>query len=261
MSFLNQSNLGKATSYSDQYDPSVLLGIPRENNRKQILGELPPPFSGFDIWNHYEVSWLNSKGKPIAAIAQLLYSSDSFYLIESKSMKLYFNTFNGTCFDSINSVQKIIQHDLTACTQSEVKVKLWAMEHMAQSLVLEKHFSGICLDGLDVTCDRYTVDANLLKSDKKHIVTETFMSNLLKSNCLVTGQPDWASIQIVSYGPKIDRSSLLKYLVSYRNHKEFHEHCIERIYMDVMVHCALIKFNSLWTLYATRRLGYQSNPK
>ena len=230
-----QSELGKKAEYNPHYNPDVLFAIPRQSKRDEIGITGALPFIGFDIWNHYEVSWLNEKGKPIVATAELIYPCESQNIIESKSMKLYFNSFNNTAFKDIQVLQATIRNDLSARVGSPVLVKVTDLMD-AKFGQFDAGMEGQCLDALDIECSVYMVRSEFLSSESV-VVEETLYSNLLKSNCLVTHQPDWASVQIRYKGNKINHEGLLKYLVSFRNHNEFHEQCIERIFVDIMKHC------------------------
>jgi len=249
--------LGKKSAYEHHYNPDKLFPILRDEKRLEIgISPNALPFYGYDLWNHYEVSWLNPKGKPVVAIAEIIYSCHSPSIIESKSMKLYFNTFNQTRFQDKKEVEQTIQKDLEAALEHPVQIQLFDLEE-ASYLNQIHAFEGTHLDNLDVDCDEYQPNAQLLKVGTEE-VEETLYSNLLKSNCLVTFQPDWGSIQIHYQGLKIDHESLLKYLITFRNHNEFHEQCIERIFQDIMQQC---KPKSL-TVYGryTRRGGVDINP-
>jgi 7-cyano-7-deazaguanine reductase len=251
--------LGKQVKYKDSYDNSLLFPIKRSLNRNKIITQSELPFNGYDLWNCYEVSWLNQKGKPEVRIVHFIVSADSEYLIESKSIKLYLNSFNNTKFTSEIEVSDIIQSDLSHAAGLAVEVFLNKLAYYkSQPLGL---FDGVLLDEIDVEVSDYQVNSDLLKMDLDPVgefVEETLYSNLLKSNCLVTGQPDWASVQIKYTGRKINHSSLLKYLISYRNHNGFHEDCIEHIFIDILEKC---KPQEL-TVYAkyTRRGGVDINP-
>lgn len=252
-----KSELGKTSTYSQLYNPNHLYMILREGKREEIgIDPKALPFKGFDCWNHYEVSWLNAKGKPMVAIAEIMYDCNSPYLVESKSLKLYFNSFNNTQFKSAQEVENIVKHDLETRLGVVVFVKISSLAE-AKHASLQPSFSGICLDMLDVACTKYLVEPNYL-SVEAEAVEEVLYSDLLKSNCLVTNQPDWGSVQIAYKGKKINHEGLLKYLVSFRNHNEFHEQCIERIFMDILRLC---QPESL-TVYGryTRRGGLDINP-
>lgn len=250
------SELGKQTEYDSHYNPEKLFSISRQTKRDEIgvSGELP--FFGFDLWNHYEVSWLNEKGKPIVALAEISYSCDSPNIIESKSLKLYFNSLNNTSFKNINAVQEIVKKDIEKNVGSSVSVKIIPL-NLCREEKFAIGFNGVCLDDLDIECSAYSVNS-LFLSTSNEIVEETLYSNLLKSNCPVTNQPDWGSVQIIYKGKKINREGLLRYIVSFRNHNEFHEQCIERIFMDIMRYCQPDDL----TVYGryTRRGGIDINP-
>ncbi|MFZ2314882.1 MAG: NADPH-dependent 7-cyano-7-deazaguanine reductase QueF [Gammaproteobacteria bacterium] len=251
-----QSELGKKAEYDPHYNPEKLFPIPRKGKRDEIGVPDNLPFFGFDLWNHYEVSWLNKKGKPVVALAEISYGCETPCIIESKSMKLYFNSFNNTNYKDETTVQAIIKKDIGERVGGEVSVKIIPLSDLSDDKLFIG-FNGECLDKLDVECSSYMVEQSLLISEEK-LVEETLFSNLLKSNCLVTNQPDWGSIQISYKGKKINREGLLRYIVSFRNHNEFHEQCIERIFMDIMKHCQPEEL----TVYGryTRRGGLDINP-
>jgi 7-cyano-7-deazaguanine reductase len=250
------SLLGKQVKYSATYQPQLLFPIEREIKRKEIGIVAKPTFFGWDSWDHYEVSWLNEKGKPIVAIANICYDCHSPKMIESKSMKLYFNSFNQMQYDTKETLALIIQKDIANVIQSNVMVTLTLLSDY-QSTQFKGVFEGDCLDDLDIFCEDTIVNVSHLKTTGS-VITETLYSDLLKSNCLVTNQPDWGSVQICYTGAKIDREGLLKYIVSFRTHNEFHEQCIERIYMDIIHQCQ----PDALTVYGryTRRGGIDINP-
>lgn len=261
----NHSPLGKSSAYIDQYDASLLFPIPRAGKRADI-GIAPgstPPFLGADLWTAFELSWLNRRGKPQLALAHLTVPCESPNIIESKSFKLYLNSFNNTPFKDAAEVQARLRADLSeaawrgAAQPSSVGVKLLSPELFDQEQVHE--LDGLSLDRLDVECTRYTPAPDLLTAAFDEApVSEVLTSDLLKSNCLVTGQPDWGSVRISYTGPQINQEGLLQYLVSFRNHNEFHEQCVERIFMDLWARCKPLKL----TVYAryTRRGGLDINP-
>lgn len=249
--------LGKKSEYDATYNPDKLFPIPRAPKRLEIgINPEQLPFCGFDSWNHYEVSWLDHKGKPVVATAGMVYDCHSLNIIESKSLKLYFNSFNNTQFSSISEVENTIKKDLSLRLGTEVSVQVHQLGK-GTIISLQDAFTGESIDELDVNCSVYSVDPSFLTVEEQS-VEETLYSDLLKSNCLVTYQPDWGSVQIHYKGPKINREGLLKYIVSYRNHNEFHEQCIERIFVDIMQQC---KPQQL-TVYGryTRRGGLDINP-
>jgi len=255
---LAELTLGKATGYQAEYDASLLQGVPRKLNRDAIDLNETLPFHGTDIWTGYELSWLNARGKPMVAIAEFQLSYDSQNLIESKSFKLYLNTFNQTKFDSLKVLQATLAQDLSRCADGEVSVKIIEPKHFLTQRVVE--LPGTCIDNLDIEVNDYNFNPEYLQgsTDDKVVVAETLNSNLLKSNCLITSQPDWGSVMIRYQGPKIDREKLLRYLISFRQHNEFHEQCIERIFVDLKRFCNCAKL----TVYAryTRRGGLDINP-
>ena len=257
------SELGKSSAYVDQYDASLLFPIPRLAKREEIGVGTAPPFFGADLWTAFELSWLNLRGKPQVALAQFIVPCETPNIVESKSFKLYLNSFNNTRFLDAAAVQARLRADIGeaawrgAPNASSIGVKLLLPELFDREDVAE--FDGLSLDRLDVECSRYTPAPDLLSAAlDEPPVTEVLTSNLLKSNCLVTGQPDWGSVRIAYSGPQIDQEGLLQYLVSYRNHHEFHEQCVERIFMDLWTRCKPVKL----TVYAryTRRGGLDINP-
>lgn len=255
---LDQLKLGQQTQYADKYDRTLLQPVPRALNRDQLGITQQQPFSfGADVWTAYEISWLNPKGLPQVAIADVEIDYRSANLIESKSFKLYLNSFNQSKFDNAAQVQQILQRDLQNCAQGEVKVRLNSLDFFANQPIAT--FDGICIDEQDIEIHSYEFDAALLKNCAQgEIVEETLVSHLLKSNCLITQQPDWGSVQIRYVGKQIDREKLLRYLVSFRQHNEFHEQCVERIFCDLMQFAQPEKL----TVYAryTRRGGLDINP-
>jgi 7-cyano-7-deazaguanine reductase len=251
---LNDAPLGKKSSYINTYSPSLLFPLPRQPKRDEIGITTTLPFQGFDIWNGFELSWLNLKGKPVVAISEALFPCDSQFLVESKSQKLYLNSFNNSRFDSFETVRTIIESDFSKAAQAPVKVKLYSLSeapHKTGTL------QGLCLDDLDIECTTFLPDPSKLVTQNE-FVEETVHTNLLKSNCLVTGQPDWGSVEVSYKGKKIQHGGLLQYIVSLRDHNEFHEQCVERIFMDIQRACS-----PEWlTVYAryTRRGGLDINP-
>ncbi|GKS90313.1 NADPH-dependent 7-cyano-7-deazaguanine reductase QueF [Acidovorax sp. SUPP2539] len=258
-----QSQLGRASAYADQYDAALLFPIPRAGKRAEIgIGDTPP-FFGADLWTAFELSWLNPRGKPQVAIAHVTVPCETPNIVESKSFKLYLNSFNNTRFADAAEVQARIRADVSEAVwrgaphAGTVGVKLLQPELFDREPVQE--LDGLLLDRLDVECTQYTPAPELLSANHAETpVTEALTSHLLKSNCLVTGQPDWGSVRIHYSGPQIDQAGLLQYLVSFRNHNEFHEQCVERIFMDVWTRCKPIKL-SVYARY-TRRGGLDINP-
>ena len=255
-SALQGLSLGQQSAYISQYTPSLLQPVPRSLNRDDLglRGELP--FQGCDVWTLYELSWLNAKGKPVVAIGEVFVPATSPNLIESKSFKLYLNSFNQTRCDSLEAVQALLVQDLSGCAGAPVSVTLFTLDQAPHQIA---QLPGECIDSLDIEVDGYEFDETLLQGAAgREIVEETLHSHLLKSNCLVTSQPDWGSVVIRYKGPKLDREKLLRYLISFRQHNEFHEQCIERIFTDLKHFCAPEKL----TVHAryTRRGGLDINP-
>ncbi|HHE9517575.1 TPA: NADPH-dependent 7-cyano-7-deazaguanine reductase QueF [Haemophilus influenzae] len=255
---LKSLKLGQKTEYASQYDRTLLQAVPRALNRDGLGITQNQPFTiGADIWTAYEISWLNEKGLPQVAIADIYLDYQSQNLIESKSFKLYLNSFNQSKFADFNAVQQTMQCDLIECAQGDVKVRLNPVAvYDAQKI---DHLQGDCIDEQDIEISSYEFNANWLKdcvSDE--IVEEKLVSHLLKSNCLITNQPDWGTLHIHYVGKKINHEKLLRYVVSFRQHNEFHEQCVERIFCDLMHYAKPEKL----TVYAryTRRGGLDINP-
>ena len=244
--------LGRVVPYPREYDASLLFAIPRALGRGDIgidVGALP--FIGIDRWHAYEISWLDPHGKPCVATATLEVSATTPNLIESKSLKLYLNSFNSTHFDNADIVRERMAEDLSQCAGARVMVRL--------GLPAFGGDDGTLIDTLAIDIDDYgPPNAAYLQTDTGHDVEEILRSELLKSNCPVTGQPDWASLRIAYRGPRIDHPGLLRYLISFRDHCEFHEQCVERIFVDLMARCRPDSL-SVEARY-TRRGGLDINP-
>jgi len=258
-----QSTLGKPVAYPDRYDPTLLFPIARAQKREEIGIAGAPPFFGADLWTAYELSWLTPRGKPQVAIAHFTIPCETPNIVESKSLKLYLGSYNGTAFPSADAVRDRLRADLGEAVwrggtaQSSVGVRLLMPDQFDLEPIHE--LDGLSLDRLDIECTQYAPAPELLTSAvDEQPVEEVLTSNLLKSNCLVTGQPDWGSIQIRYSGPQIDQGGLLRYLVSFRNHNEFHEQCVERIFMDVWRRCKPSRL-AVYARY-TRRGGLDINP-
>ena len=255
---LKSLKLGQKTEYASQYDRTLLQPVPRALNRDGLGITQNQPFTiGADIWTAYEISWLNKKGLPQVAIADIYLDYQSQNLIESKSFKLYLNSFNQSKFADFNAVQQTMQGDLSECAQGDVKVRLNPVAVYDSQKI--EHLQGDCIDEQDIEITSYEFNADWLKdcvSDE--IVEEKLVSHLLKSNCLITNQPDWGTLHIHYIGKKINHEKLLRYVVSFRQHNEFHEQCVERIFCDLMHYAKPEKL----TVYAryTRRGGLDINP-
>lgn len=252
-------SLGKVTAYADQYDAGLLQPVPRQLARDSIglSADSVLPFVGHDIWHGYELSWLNSKGKPMVALLTVTVPFDSANLIESKSFKLYLNSFNQTRFRDISQVYQTMQQDLSTCAGKPVVVTI---HHVNELVAFQPTWiPGRCIDELDIEIDQYQYDGALLQlAGPGNIAEEKLHSHLLKSNCLITSQPDWASVFIHYKGPALCHESLLRYLISFRQHNEFHEQCVERIYTDIW-RLAAPEFLAVYACY-TRRGGLDINP-
>jgi 7-cyano-7-deazaguanine reductase len=257
---LQQTLLGKTTAYPDQYDPTILYPVPRQLNRDE-LGLKPDqrlPFYGSDIWHSYELSWLNPKGKPQVALARFCFACDSINIIESKSFKLYLNSFNQSKFRSFDAVKQLLEKDLAATAQGWVEVTLFTPQQIDD--FTPTALPGECIDDCDITIEDYRFSTHYLEQgfSSHQQVIQSLHSHLLKSNCLITNQPDWASVVISYSGRQISHEALLRYLVSFRQHNEFHEQCVERIFNDIWRIMQPQKLTV--TAYYTRRGGLDINP-
>ena len=255
MSRPEDSPLGKPAAYRDRYDPALLFAIERAPQRAALgLGDALP-FSGADLWTAYELSWLDPRGKPEVAIARFGVPADSPRIVESKSMKLYLNAFSQSVFESAAAVERTIAADLGRAFGAAVAVELIGAGRFAE--VRMAGLEGESIDDLAIEVADYSPRPDLLAASGP-AVDEALVSHLFKSNCPVTGQPDWGSVQVRYRGPRIDRAGLLGYLVSFRRHAGFHEHCVERIFVDVRERCRPERL----TVYArfTRRGGIDINP-
>lgn len=253
----SSSPLGKPSVYRTQYDPALLFSIPRQDKRVELGLGGTLPFFGMDIWNAYELSWLNMRGKPQVAIARFMVPADSPNIIESKSLKLYLNSFNQTKLGGTEALLELLRADLSNGFGAPVQITLTTPDNFGKTTMGE--LDGMPLDRLDIDVDSYQPDASVLRANHEEApIEETVVSHLLKSNCLVTGQPDWASVQIRYVGAPIDHEGLLRYLIGFREHNEFHEQCVERIFMDVLRQCKPQKL-SVYARY-TRRGGLDINP-
>ena len=254
---LKSLTLGQKTEYKHSYEPELLQAVPRSLNRDDLeLGD-ELPFVGCDVWTLYELSWLNQNGLPQVAVGDATLPATSPNLVESKSFKLYLNSFNQTKFSSWDEVTRTLIKDLSACAGGEVTVEIHPVQAYSQQPIVD--MQGECIDNQDIIIDDYEFNAEYLQSSTlEETVNETLHSHLLKSNCLITNQPDWGSVEINYEGKKIDREKLLRYLISFRQHNEFHEQCVERIYTDIMKFCQ----PSSLTVFAryTRRGGLDINP-
>jgi len=252
---LTGAPLGHPTSYPDAYDARLLFAVPRAPQRREIGVTEPLPFSGADIWTAYELTWLDPRGKPQVAVATFSVPATSAAIVESKSVKLYLGAFAQTPFDGIADVRATIERDLAHATQATVQLELDTPDQSMSARVAD--LAGESLDNLPVAIQRYHLAPDLLEAGGP-VIEETLRTDLFRSQCPITFQPDFASVQVGYRGPPIDRASLLRYLVSYRCHPGFHEHCVERIFVDVMARCRC----EALSVYArfTRRGGIDINP-
>ncbi len=261
---LQASALGKVTAYADHYDPALLFAFERAPNRERlgVVESQALPFMGADIWTAYELSWLTPRGKPQIAIATLTIPCETPCIVESKSLKLYLNSFNSSRFADATELRERIRADISGCVWgAETGAAIGVALLMPQDFERQKfqEFDGLSLDRMDIECEDDHPSPELLSADfESQPVTETLNSDLLKSNCPVTNQPDWGSVRITYSGPQIDQAGLLRYIVSFRSHQDFHEHCCERMFADIMSRCKPTQL-SVYTRY-TRRGGLDINP-
>ena len=252
----SESRLGQPVQYLDQYSPELLHTIPRAENRDALGLSGPLPFSGVDIWNAWELSWLDPDGKPLAATAEIRVPANSANIVESKSLKLYLNSFSMTNYVAESDVAETIEQDLSVRVGADVDVRIGNASSLYGPII--SRLPGACLDELRVKCEAYEIDSSVLQSDSQEIVSEDLYSHLLRSLCPVTNQPDGGSVLVTYRGPRIDRPSLLRYIVSYREHNDFHENCVEKMFMDILERCQPEQL----TIYARylRRGGIDINP-
>ena len=254
------TQLGKHTKYPNGYNPELLQAVPRSLNRAELGCVNSQPFTGSDVWHAYELSWLNSKGKPLVAIGRFTFAASTSNIIESKSFKLYLNSLNQTRFDSRQKLNAVLSRDLSRVADGEVMVELISATDNAT--LMAQALPGVCIDDLDISVDDFTLSPEIITSasaeGEASKTSETLHSHLLKSNCLITNQPDWASVIVDYSGRQIDREALLRYLLSFRMHNEFHEQCVERIYCDILAAYKPEQL-SVQALY-TRRGGLDISP-
>lgn len=248
--------LGKTTTYPDRYAPEVLHPIERSGNRERIGIGAELPFSGVDIWNAWDLTWLGEDGQPLAATAEITIPAHSPRIVESKSMKLYLGSFAMSKHASADAVRELLASDLAECAGEAVAVRVELLDAVEDPTV--QRLPGESLDSLDVPCGDWQVDPGLLDADTGPVVSEALCTDALRSLCPVTGQPDLGSVLVRYRGPRIDRAALLRYIVSYRCHQDFHENCVERMFVDIQERCA----PQALTVYARyqRRGGIDINP-
>jgi 7-cyano-7-deazaguanine reductase len=256
ISFEQSNPLGQKTAYISQYNPALLFSIARREARDLLNLKTDLPFFGFDLWSAYELSWLNSLGMPEVAVGEFKVPCDSPFIIESKSFKLYLNSFNQSQFESSQQLMDCLVKDLSKAAGVNVSVSLQSLQDSA--MLISNDIRGTCIDQLKVFTDTYHPHPDFLVVDASIQVKETLYSHLFKSNCPVTGQPDWASIFVEYRGSKIDHENLLRYLISFRAHQDFHENCVERMFIDILERCKP-QCLSVCARY-TRRGGLDINP-
>ncbi len=251
------SPLGRPVAYRDTYAPELLFAIPRQSKRDEIgIAASALPFIGEDLWNAYELSWLDPRGKPVVALGTFRVPCESPALIESKSLKLYLNSFNQSVFDNADTVRMALSTDLGKACGIPVGVDVQPLS--TRPIRVLAYPDGVLLDTLELDIDCYQTDPSLLGVRPGKETSETLYSHLLKSNCLVTGQPDWGTVVVRYIGAPIDHAALLRYIVSFRRHNEFHEQCVERIFYDILARCRPRQL-AVWARY-TRRGGLDINP-
>lgn len=257
MKDLINSELGKESQYPDDYNPDLLFPVPRQVGREvlELTGDLP--FYGCDVWRAFELSWLDEHGKPTAQMAEFRFAHDTKHIIESKSFKLYLNSFNQCRFHDHETVLRIMKDDLSRVAEGAVSIRFFNLNFTQHHGLDIGSFEGVCLDKLAVVIHDYVPNSALLLSHEEH-AQETVFSHLLKSNCPVTGQPDWATVKIDYKGPKIEHAGLLKYIISFREHQGFHEQCVEHIFRDLNKMCRPEQLTV--TAFYTRRGGLDINP-
>lgn len=252
------SSLGREVAYPSQYDPALLFPIPRRAAREEIgVDEANLPFVGHDRWQAYELSWLDRRGKPRVAVATISVPCTSPNLIESKSFKLYLNSLNQSPFADAQALTEVLVRDLSAVAGAPVAVRVRRLDEVAVEGVVI--LPGACIDEMDIAVSDYSQPRpELLACDTTRVVEQTLYSHLLKSNCPVTGQPDWGTLVVDYRGPALHPASLLAYVASFRQHQDFHEQCVERIFLDLL---HLLQPEKL-TVYAryVRRGGLDINP-
>jgi 7-cyano-7-deazaguanine reductase len=252
--------LGKESTYPQRYDATLLYPIARSLGRNAIgLGTDHLPFIGWDLWRGYELSWLNPKGVPRTAILKAWVPATSPNIVESKSFKLYLNSLNNERFENTQALEQRIALDIERAAGASARIEVVNPAQFETEPISEPSTSvSICLDEQDIEASEYEPNADLLSLASDEVVTESLFSRLLKSNCPVTGQPDWGSIHIDYRGAAIDRAALLRYIVSFRQHQGFHEQCVEQMFCDILARCQPQTL-SIYARY-TRRGGMDINP-
>jgi 7-cyano-7-deazaguanine reductase len=247
--------LGVHTPVVDEYSPQLLYPIPRRDARDRLGLHEPLPFAGADLWHAYEMSWLDQTGKPVARVGRFTIGAGSPNMVESKSFKLYLNSLNSTCFTGDEEAAATIKRDIGKTVGEDVALELFDPDDPS---LAGAGLSGVCLDDLPVVTEAVEPEATILRVQPTEPVEEQLYSHLLRSLCPVTGQPDWATVWVHYRGAKIDQGSLLRYIIAYRRHQEFHEQCVERMFIDIWQRCSP-EFLHIQAFY-TRRGGLDINP-
>ncbi len=250
------SPLGRATAYPRLYDPHLLHPITRAAGRAALPPEALRTLQGTDFWTAFELSWLGPRGMPRVAVAEIAVPCTSPNIVESKSLKLYLNSLNDTRFATSDAVAARMRTDISACCGAPVEVSLYGLGDHARLGIRPP--AGECLDAIELDEPGFAPDAASLRAARGTRVAEVLYSDLLKTNCPVTGQPDWATVVVDYCGPRIDRAGLLAYILSFRHHSDFHEHCVERMFCDLWCQVQPERL-SLMARY-TRRGGIDINP-
>ncbi|MFK8047993.1 MAG: NADPH-dependent 7-cyano-7-deazaguanine reductase QueF [Halioglobus sp.] len=247
--------LGKHTPVVEAYSPELLYPIPRLNARATLGINETLPFFGVDLWHAYELSWLDSSGKPVVRVGRFTVPAMTPNIVESKSFKLYLNSLNSTRFESVEAAKRAMESDISEAAGDEVTLELFLLDDPALAgLGVE----GLLIDNLCILQGQGKPDAAQLVVEQDVIREEQLYSHLLRSLCPVTGQPDWATLWIHYKGAALDHQALLGYIISYREHQEFHEQCVERIFLDIHARVQP-QFLHIQAFY-TRRGGLDINP-
>ena len=254
---LDETPLGRKSEYVDTYTPALLCPVPRWDAREELELDMDSvPFHGVDLWTAYELSWLDLRGKPVVAMAELRIPCHTRNIIESKSLKLYLNSFANSQFEDRRKVIQVLEDDLSQCSGGAVEVRIAYLEEADREPLMD--LNGTNVDRIDLDVASYDYDPGFLMTEQGPLRTETLYSHLLRSRCPVTGQPDWGTVLVRYSGQPISHASFLRYVISLRNHQGFHEQIVERVWLDIMSQC---KPNHL-TVYGrfTRRGGVDINP-
>ncbi|SFR42742.1 7-cyano-7-deazaguanine reductase [Marinobacter daqiaonensis] len=253
---LDNAPLGKSSDYPERYAPELLFPVPRDDNRRRIaLDDGRWPWFGEDLWQAWELSWLRPSGVPEVAWGTFRLPAASPSLIESKSLKLYLNSLNQEVYSSHGQVRETIERDLASACGAAASVMLYSVDRGMTAAGRPEGAILIDDEPVDGVIYEYCPEVLVAGGEK---VSESLCSHLLKSNCPVTGQPDWGSLLIEYTGPAMDRAALLKYVVGFRQKQDFHEHCVETVFTDLMRACQPEQLTV--SARYTRRGGLDINP-